>query len=546
MKATPRILVIGGTGVFGSRLARLLRRDGFEVIIASRRLSAAQTVAGEIGAEALELDRDQDLSIILATHADVVVDAAGPFQSYGDRPYRIIEFCIANRLHYFDLSDDAAFTSGVVRFDVQAKHAGVTIISGASSVPAISAAVVAELSKRMTQIDSIESAILPGNKAPRGRSVVESILMQVGAPLRLWRDGVWTTTYAWAEPQAYVLAPGIRRTGRLIGAPDLELFPERFKARSVTFRAGMELPLLNFALSAYGALRQLGVLKPWQWFISLAQTIGDATEALGSDQGGMIVQVVGEDADGWVERRWTLFAEASEGPFIPATPIRAHIRKLNQLAPGARTAIHDLTLGEITTAMSDLAIRSSVDEQARPTLFQKVLEASSEKLPQAVQNLHAVRRETVFVGRGVVDRGTNPVAAIIGTIFGFPKEAQNILVKVTITPNEKGETWVRDFAGRKFRSHLSRRSDLPAQVITERFGAMSFDLALAASDSALEFPVLKGRVFGIPIPRFLLPKSEAREFVQDGIFQFDVKLTAPMGIGPIVRYRGFLKLLCGD
>lgn len=546
MKATPRILVIGGTGVFGSRLARLLRRDGFEVIVASRRVSAAQKVADEIGAEALALDREKDLSGILETLADVVVDAAGPFQSYGDRPYRIIEFCIANRLHYFDLSDDAAFTSGVVRFDVHAKHAGVTIISGASSVPAISAAVVADLAAQMTKIDSIETAILPGNQAPRGRSVIASILAQVGAPLRLWRDGAWTAPKAWEEPETYVLAPGIRRTARLIGAPDLELFPERFKARSVTFRAGMELPVLNFALSAYGALRQLGVLQPWQWFVSLAQAIGRATESFGSDRGGMIVSVVGEVANDWVERRWTLFAEAGEGPFIPTTPIRAHLRKLSQLAPGARPAIHDLTLGEIATAMSDLAIRSSVGEQARPTLFQKVLKASFGKLPQAVRKLHAVRRETVFVGRGVVERGAHPAAAIIGAIFGFPTRAQDIPVRVTITPNEKGETWVRDFAGRKFKSHLGQRMDTSALIVTERFGAMSFDLLLVVSDSALEFPVLKGRVFGVPLPRFLLPKSAAREFVCDGVFQFDVKLTAPLGIGQIVRYRGFLNPNCED
>lgn len=542
MKAVPRILVIGGTGVFGSRLARLLRRDEVQVIVASRRFPDAKKLADEIGAEALALDRERDLSTILSMNADVVVDAAGPFQSYGDQPYRLVEFCIANRLHYFDLCDDAAFTSGVVRFDADAKKVGVTIISGASSVPAISAAVVADLSTQMKQIDSIESAILPGNRAPRGWSVIASILSQVGAPLRLWRGGAWKTSRAWDEPESYVLAPGIRRTARLIGAPDLELFPERFKARSVTFRAGMELSALNIALSFYAALRGLGVVRSWRWFVSFSQAIAGATEAFGSDRGGMIVSVVGEEASGWVERRWTLLAEAGEGPFIPATPIRAFIRKLEQLSPGARPAIWDLSLNDIASAMSDLAISSSVSEQTRCTLFERALGASFDLLQQEVRNLHAVRNEAVFIGRGVVERGTHPLAAIVAAIFGFPKDAQNIPVRVTITPTSKGETWIRDFAGRKFKSHLSQRRNTSTAIITERFGAMAFDLPLVVRDNALEFPVLRGRVFGIPMPRLLLPKSEAREFVRDGIFQFDVKLIAPLGIGLIVRYRGHLEL----
>jgi len=303
----------------------------------------------------------------------------------------------------------------------------------------------------------------------------------------------------------------------------------------------MELPALNGALSLYAALHRLGVVKPWRWFVSFAQSIAGATEAFGSDRGGMIVRIVGEEGNRWIERCWTLLAEAGEGPFIPATPIRAYVRKLEQLSAGARPAISDLSLNDIASATSDLAISFSVSEQARCTLFERVLGASFRLLPQEVRSLHAVQHETVYLGYGIVERGTHPVASIVAAIFGFPKDAQNIPVKVTITPNQNGETWIRDFAGRKFRSHLSQRRNTPTAIITERFGAMAFDLPLVVNDNALEFPVLKGRVFGVPIPRFLLPKSEAREFVRDGIFQFDVKLIAPLGIGQIVRYRGYLE-----
>lgn len=57
--------------------------------------------------------------------------------------------------------------------------AGVCVYSGMSSVPALSSAVVEALRDGETPL-MIETAILPGNKAPRGRGVVESILDQTG------------------------------------------------------------------------------------------------------------------------------------------------------------------------------------------------------------------------------------------------------------------------------------------------------------------------------------------------------------------------------
>ena len=57
---------------------------------------------------------------------------------------------------------------------------GVTVLSGASSVLALSSAVVVALSKVMDEIDLIGSVILPGNRTPRGISVVHAILAQVG------------------------------------------------------------------------------------------------------------------------------------------------------------------------------------------------------------------------------------------------------------------------------------------------------------------------------------------------------------------------------
>jgi hypothetical protein len=64
---------------------------------------------------------------------------------------------------------------------------------------------------------------------------------------------------------------------------------------------------------------------------------------------------------------------------------------------------------------------------------------------------------------------------------------------------------------------------------------------LPVSDGSLRFPVSRGWVWGIPLPRLLLPKSESREYALRGVFHFDVALSAPFGGGLIVRYRGHLQ-----
>ena len=105
------------------------------------------------------------------------------FQAYGDEAYRLAKAAISAGAHYLDLSDDGVFTKEIILLDDAAKAKGVVVRSGVSSVPAISAAAVRALSEGMRNIDLIDTAILPGNRAPRGLSVMRAILAQVGKPL---------------------------------------------------------------------------------------------------------------------------------------------------------------------------------------------------------------------------------------------------------------------------------------------------------------------------------------------------------------------------
>ncbi len=358
----PKILILGGTGVFGSKLAHMLLQDGWDVSVTSRSFSTAQRFTDAHGGTPVEWDRAQNPAPLFKDH-QIVVDAAGPFQDYGEDRCRIALQAIDAGLHYLDLSDDGAFTAGITSLDDLARSKGVTALSGVSSVPALSSAAVSALARDLARIEHIEAAILPGNRAPRGRSVMQAILGQVGAPIRLWRDGAWQSARGWSGSKTYELAPGLSRRAALIGAPDLLLFPDYFGARTVEFRAGLELGWMQSSLALLSWFRARGLMPSVARFTPVFHRVATWFEGAGTDRGGMVVEIRGEIDGSPATRRWTLIAEAGDGPFIPAIPALIAINKLvaGQYTPGARPALAIFSLEEAEKALSRLKVTTRRD-----------------------------------------------------------------------------------------------------------------------------------------------------------------------------------------
>jgi len=102
-----RILVIGGYGGFGARLCRRLVAAGHEVLVAGRSRGKATAFAATLPrAQPLVLDRSDIVGALPALEADLVIDAAGPFQGSS---YAVPEACIAARIPYLDLADARDF-----------------------------------------------------------------------------------------------------------------------------------------------------------------------------------------------------------------------------------------------------------------------------------------------------------------------------------------------------------------------------------------------------------------------------------------------------
>jgi NAD(P)-dependent dehydrogenase (short-subunit alcohol dehydrogenase family) len=534
-----KVLVLGGYGVFGSRLAELLLRDGHDVVIAGRNLVKAKVLADKLGCKPLVVDFHAEPGALFDASPDVVVDAAGPFHAYGHDPYIIPRLCLEQDADYLDLSDDAAFTAGLAALDDQARTSGRRLLSGVSSVPGISSAVAADLCAGLEEVLLIDTAILPGNRAPRGASVISSIVGQLGTTSRAWRGGVWRDQPCWSDARRVPLAPDLKRTARFIQVPDIHLFPGFFGARSVMFRAGMELGILNAAMRGVGIVRQRWLFDVTPRRAEFFRWIANLFLPFGTDRGGMRVAVVGRRGDEHVRREWRLVAEAGDGPYIPAVAARAIIRKLDRINPGARPCLAEATRTEMEEAMTGLNVSTATEEVPYPTLFQSALADRWSQLPTEHQILHSVQDLDSFSGTAQVTRGRSIIARVAAWIFGFPPAAEDVPVTVTKIRTEKGETWERDFGGRVFRSYLT---PAPAPYrYREHFWPFNYELDIPVEQGCMRLTVRRGWFLGFPMPRFLLPKSDSREYVEDGVFRFDVALGAPLGGGLIVRYQGQLQ-----
>ncbi len=538
-----RILILGGYGGFGARLSRRLVADGHKVIVAGRSLASAQQFcAGVPQCEPLEADRNQDLAPLLASlKPDLLVDAAGPFQNSS---YHVVEACLAQRIPYIDLADAVEFVSGIGDLDLLAERAGVAVISGASSVPALSGAVIRKLAHGLDRVASIEMAISASNRATAGPSVASAILSYVGKPVRLWRGKRWIEAFGWQELkwQNFTVSgrTPIRRLVALADIPDHQIVPKSVVGvPAMIFRAGPEFAFQTLSLWALSWLVRWGVLRSLNPVAGWLRRLQGLTAAFGSDRSAMVVTLKGACGDDLVQRRWTLIAENGDGPDIPTLAAQLIAGEIlsGRVAAGARDAGNALSLEQFEPLFSDLSVHHEITEAAYVPVYQRVMGSAFDQLPIAVRRLHQLIGDGGVYGSATVTRGTNLCARLVGWIMGFPPAGKHDL-QVSFSERAGIERWTRDFSGRRFSSHLSEKGG----KLTERFGPLHFSFDLPSSVHGLEMIMRRWAFMGIPLPLALAPKSVAREWQEGDDFCFDVPISLPL-IGRVVHYQGRLRMV---
>lgn len=362
----PRVVVVGGYGAFGQRAVERLARGGdVEIVVAGRSAEKARAAAAAFTREggprvhSAVVDAVRpDADALKALGAAVVINASGPFQA---QDHALARAAIAAGLHYVDLADARAFVVGITSLDAAARAAGVLVVSGASSVPALAAAIIDDQLGDFARLDAIEHAITPANGYDPGVATTASILSGIGKPMQVLDSGAWTTVYGWLGLRR-IAVPGLgHRLMANCDVPDLEIFPARYAGvKTVRFRAGLEVPMFQLSLWLMAGAARAGVLPRPERLAGPLVWLKGKLRFLGGDRGGMIVRLEGQGHDGRrLVRTISLIARDNEGPYVPVIAAVLVARKLarGEIATrGAQPCVGMMTLAEFKAEVTDLAI----------------------------------------------------------------------------------------------------------------------------------------------------------------------------------------------
>ncbi|MCJ8298435.1 MAG: saccharopine dehydrogenase NADP-binding domain-containing protein, partial [Pseudomonadales bacterium] len=156
------IVVLGGYGNFGKRIVEGLATDtDLCIYVAGRNLHRAEQLCDRLqsGANAqlkalcLDVNNSEFVSLLEAVSPFLVVHTCGPFQG---QSYAVPRVCLELGAHYKDLADDRDYDCNIDQKSAAAKAKKLHFVTGASSVPGLSSAVIDHYHPQFSRIDSLD------------------------------------------------------------------------------------------------------------------------------------------------------------------------------------------------------------------------------------------------------------------------------------------------------------------------------------------------------------------------------------------------------
>jgi len=351
-----KILVIGGYGSFGRLLVEnLVQYQKHHIVVGGRSQSSASKFQDQIrtifqkSIDACPLDIfSNDFKHTLSRlQPDVVVNACGPYQYQRDTKsnYVVARTCVEVGCHYIDLADDREFVGNFSsQLSESAKKKQCMLITGASTVPGLSCAVIDQFADSFDSMTEVYFGVSPGNRFKKGCATVASILSYTGQRYSALANGGQITKYGWQNIKRYDFSEPLgKRWMANCQIPDLDLLPKRYPSlETVDFQAGLNLSVLHLGMWVLSGLARARVVDNLTRYSNILCRIGNWFYRWGSDKGGMFVQMRGHDKNGRLKIiDWHLIAVNGAGPNVPLIAPELIINKLarGEVIPGAMPCV---------------------------------------------------------------------------------------------------------------------------------------------------------------------------------------------------------------
>jgi saccharopine dehydrogenase-like NADP-dependent oxidoreductase len=314
----PRVVVYGGDGFFGHLVVEdLLKYSSAEIIVASRHPKSKAFHSSETRVRMVESDVN-DYASVLSTidDAKVLVSCIGPYQG---QSLNLLRACIEKRVAYVDVADDRDFVLRCYQIASAVKEAGIPAFVGCSVVPGMSSLLTKYCQQEIPSIQRTRIFISPGTQHPRGRGSFLCLLSTVGNEFSIPKGAGQKIVHGWTGREQVCFPPpmGHRWVYFVVDIADYFLQPLYFNVKTVEFKIGSELDILNRTMSGLREFKKLLRLKNADWLLPMSKILIYAASLFGTSQGGVMVEVSGQNND--ADRNMCLSVFANErGEVIPS------------------------------------------------------------------------------------------------------------------------------------------------------------------------------------------------------------------------------------
>lgn len=327
-----KILILGGTGHFGTRIIKgLMDIADIELLVGGRNkadiekhiseLINEKTPACSIKAFQINMNDDFFVSKLKELSPYILLHTAGPFQG---QSYKVAEACIETNTHYIDLADGRDFVVRFDRLNEKAKAKNLLLVSGASTLPGLSSAVVKHFSdKYFNTLQEIFISIAPAHQTPRGIGTIEAVLSYCGKPFEILFKGKTKTVFGWQNLSFRHYRQFGCRFGGVCDVPDLVILPQKYNGlKTAVFNADLASPFEQMVLWFMALLTRIHCVSNWSQFSSIFYKMSQALLKFGGQTGGMKIKLNGLNKENkFVEVEWDLVAFDNHGPNIPCIPL---------------------------------------------------------------------------------------------------------------------------------------------------------------------------------------------------------------------------------
>lgn len=359
------VLVLGGYGRCGSRLISLLTSSpesvnnqatdaGVQCIVAGR--NPPTSLKNQI-VVALDANDKNSLQSTLNQGVEFVVNVCGDLEKTG---ISIAKTCLESGVNYVDMGAGQAYTTEFLKLNKAAAKKGVSLVTNAGASPVLSTILADHLANEFERVSTIHVAYSPGNKTTGARGSTYDLLKRLGRKFRAKERGRWQEHYMWGDAvKVNFPDPVGKRRLFLNEAMELEFFPARYGANTVTYRSGFELTLFNLGTSWLAWRKQKKQGKRPETYAPILSRAAWWLRNFGSDKDALGVLMKGEINGQEVGHVAYLISRSESSLIIPCAPIASLVKKWASDGigePGAFNCQDILTMDDIKLVLSQYDI----------------------------------------------------------------------------------------------------------------------------------------------------------------------------------------------